>query len=421
MFHLAQDPISEDNIECHVFGIVSTISNLIVPCLLSINLAISYAKQGFKVLLLDLNLTQPMMTLLFNNNNFYGFTSNKIFDTDLDLKFIDQNIFSKEFSSNGLLTVIPANIDMKSRMKIQDIPSSDNKSNLIKLINFINEFKQNYGLIILNMPNGSDLRHLTQSCLVADHNFLLIDQESISVAYGIDLIANLEAIHPLIEFTGLILYNYQYNVNFIDDERPLLEQAFNLPVVVTLPSLPSKEVTLFEVEESNDSFKLLNYYKTISQELFKFLNNPNQYPFVANKRNGLIEVLIIANNAGIPLFTSYIKGSQTDKSTILYHDEILASATLTAIVSGITEVIKEITENLSGETKLIKQKHLNLVIEYDSPLRAMMLTQRNEEIIRSKIIVFLNLFKQKYKKEITNFAGASKSFKEAQYLVEEVF
>ena len=246
---------------------MSTISNLIVPCLLSINLAISYAKQGFKVLLLDLNLTQPMMTLLFNNNNFYGFTSNKIFDTDLDLKFIDQNIFSKEFSSNGLLTVIPANIDMKSRMKIQDIPSSDNKSNLIKLINFINEFKQNYGLIILNMPNGSDLRHLTQSCLVADHNFLLIDQESISVAYGIDLIANLEAIHPLIEFTGLILYNYQYNVNFIDDERPLLEQAFNLPVVVTLPSLPSKEVTLFEVEESNDSFKLLNYYKTISYYL----------------------------------------------------------------------------------------------------------------------------------------------------------
>ena len=420
MFHLSHDPISEDNIDCHVLGIVSTISNLIVPCLLSINLAISYAKQGFKVLLLDLNLSQPMMSLFFNNNNYFGFTSNKIFDQSLDLNFIDQNAFSKKFSSNGLLTIIPANIDMKSRMKIQDISSADNKSNLIKLINFINEFKQNYSLIIINMPNGSDLRHLTQGCLVVNHNFLLIDQESISVAYGIDLIANLEAIHPLIEFKGLILYNYQYNVNFIDDERPLLEQAFNLPVIVTLPELPSQEVTMFD-DDSHNSFKLLNYYKFISQELFSFINNPNQHPFVANKRNGLIEVLIIANNAGIPLFTSYLKGSQTEKSTILYHDEILASATLTAIVSGITEVIKEITENLSGETKLIKQKHLNLVIEYDNPLRAMMLTQRNEEIIRSKIMIFLNLFKQKYKKEIENFSGASKGFKEAQYLVEEVF
>ena len=151
------------------------------------------------------------------------------------------------------------------------------------------------------------------------------------------------------------------------------------------------------------------------------MNNPSQFSTSSSHQNEIIEVLIVANKAGIPLFTSYLKGSGSNKSTILSQDEILASATLTAIVTGITEVIKELTEDLSGETKLIKQKHMSLIIEYDHPLRALMLTQRNEDDVRSKMLIFLNLFIQKYKEEILNFVGSPRSFKEAQYLVEEVF
>ena len=94
---------------------------------------------------------------------------------------------------------------------------------------------------------------------------------------------------------------------------------------------------------------------------------------------------------------------------------------MTAVVTGITEIIKEITRDLSGETKLIQQKHLSLIIEYDNPLRIMMLTQRNEEMMRNKILMFLKLFKQKYKNEIKNFIGVSRDFNTAQALVEEVF
>ena len=50
-----------------------------------------------------------------------------------------------------------------------------------------------------------------------------------------------------------------------------------------------------------------------------------------------------------------------------------------------------------------------------------MLTQRNEEMIRNKILMFLKLFKQKYKHVIENFRGVTRDFVSAQTLVEEVF
>ena len=421
MYQMLNEAVSDDKkIISQSFGNVSTLSDSIIPTLISTNLAYSLAKQGFKTLLLDLNLSQPILGLLFNNNFFFEITTNKIFEQNLKLEMINELAFSKEFSSEGKLTIIPASIDMKSRMKIQAMTNTENKRNLALLMDFMKKMKENYHFIIINMPSGADLRLLTQSSLITDNNFLLIDQNNISIGYGIDLVANLEAIHPLIEFKGLIIYDYKYNVNFIDDERPMIEQAFNLPILVTIPPLPNQDLLILLESLNLPSISIYNYYKFISQELFKYMANPNQLTNYSYNKSEVIEVLIIANNAGIPLFTSYLKGT-SDKSTIISQDEILASATLTAIVTGITEVIKELTSNLSGETNLIKQKHLNLVIENDNPLRAMMLSHRNEDDIRSKILIFLNLFKQRFRKEIDSFSGLSKTFKEAQSIVEEVF
>ena len=417
MFQEVHELRSEDQESCQTFGIISTISDLMTCSVLTINLAISYAKQGFKVLLLDLNLTQPTLTFLFANKVFFRFTTNKIFEENLFPENIQQEAYSKEFPSNGLLTIIPASIDFRSRLKVSENPANM-KSNLIKLLNFTKAYKSQYDFLIVNMPNSSDLKQLSEACLISDHNLLLIDQNTISITYGIDLVANLEAVHPLIEFKGLLLYNYKYNVNFVDDERPFIEQLFNLPVIATLPELPEHHsgTSIFE-----EDIKVTNYFKIFSQELFKFIYEPKGVHL--SQQSAIIEVLIIANKAGIPLFTSYLKGPSvnSEKSTIVSQDEILASATLTAIVTGITEVIKEITKDLSGETKLIKQKHLNLIIENETPLRAMMLTHRPEELMRSKMVIFLKLFKQNYKSEIDSFIGVSKSFKSAQRLVEEVF
>jgi len=302
-------------------------------------------------------------------------------------------------------------------MKIQDINNTNSKKNLIVLMDVIKTLKEKFNLIVLNMPNGADLRQLTQSCLVSDNNFLLIDQNNISIGYGIDLVTNLEAIHPLIEFKGLLLYDYQYNVNFTEDERPLIEQSFNLPIVATIPKLTDYEAINY-LDNSKPDIKLENYYKFFSQELYKFILNPTMFGKIQYEQKELIEVLIIANQAGIPLFTSYLKESPNSKSTIISQDEIFASATLTAVVTGITEVIKELTEDLSGDTKLIKQKHINLVIEYDKPLRAIMLTQKNDETIRNKLLLFLNLFKKKYQ-EVN--VVEPKKYNEAHFLVKEVF
>lgn len=419
MFQLPTNQVSNDYQEdCPILGIVSTINDLLVPCLLSVNLSLSLAKQGFKILLLDLNISQPTLSFLFHNKTFFGFMTNEIFQKRTTFKDVQASIYTEKFNSGGLISIIPSSIDIRSRLKVQESKHTSAKSNLVKLMDFIKASQPHYNFIVINMPNGSDLQLLSQACLVSGHNFLLLDQSSISITFGLDLVANLEAIHPLIEFEALVLYDFDYSVNFVEDERPLIEQTFNLPIAVTLPKLVEEKIINFSLEDIRQQ----NYFKLFSQELFKFIHKSEQIT-IDPASNDIIEVLIIANRAGIPLFTSYLKSDEhlSDKSTILSQDEILASATLTAVVTGITEVIKEITRDLSGETKLIKQKHLSLVIEYDSPLRAMMLTKRNEEAIRSKILIFLNLFKQKYKSEIDGFMGISKAFKGAQILVEEVF
>lgn len=419
MFHLTPESVSDDNLDknCHSFGIISNIDNQMISSLYAINLAISYAKQGFKTLLLDLNLSQPMIGLLLCNKLSCSITTNKLLDKVLAVDEVGHQGFVTAFPSEGSLTIIPANIDMKSRMKIQDVTNTNSKKNLIVLMDLIKVFKEKFNLIVLNMPNGSDLRQLTQSCLVSDYNFLLIDQNNVSIGYGIDLVTNLEAIHPLIEFKGLLLYDYQYNVNFTEDERPLIEQTFGLPIIATLPKLSSYDIINYS-DDSKPDIKLENYYKFFSQELYKFILNPTMYSRIQGEEKELIEVLIIANQAGIPLFTSYLKELPNSESTVISQDEILASATLTAVVTGITEVIKELTEDLSGETKLIKQKHINLVIEYDKPLRAIMLTQKNDDTIRNKLILFLKLFKKKYQ-EVT--VVEPKKYSEAHFLVKEVF
>ena len=419
MFQLSNTQTSDDyQEECPTLGIVSTINDLLIPCLLSVNLSLSLAKQGFETLLLDLNITQPTLSFLLHDKGYFDFTTNQIFEKKINFDDIESSILTERFSSGGLLSIIPSSIDIRSRLKVQESSNRDAKGNLVKLMDFINSCKSKYNFIVINMPNSSDLQQLSQACLVSDHIFLLLDQSSISITFGLDLVTNLESIHPLIKIEALILYNYNYGVNFVEDERPLIEQALNLPIAVTLPALPDDKILTF----TDSDIRLQNYYKIYAQELFKFIHNSPQMP-LSLVDNEIIEVLIIANKAGIPLFTSYLKQEErhSDKSTILSQDEILASATLTAVVTGITEVIKEITRDLSGETKLIKQKHLNLVIEYDSPLRAMMLTKRNEEAVRSKIIFFLGLFKKKYKSEIEGFMGFSKVFSAAQSLVEEVF
>ena len=101
--------------------------------------------------------------------------------------------------------------------------------------------------------------------------------------------------------------------------------------------------------------------------------------------------------------------------------QIIASTTSTAIVTGITEVIKELTQDLSGEVNLNRGKYLNQFIVHDSSLRVLMLAQRNEDVIRSKILVFLNFFKRIYEKEIESFNWSFKTLKEAQPLGKEVF
>ena len=405
---------------CNIISIVGTINNSFQSCLLTTNIAISFARQGYKVLLLDLNLSQPTIGLLLKDYN-HKFTTNMIYDRKFDINEVLETIFTKQFlSSGGEIKICPANTDIKQRIKIQDMSTKDLKTSLSILMNFINAIKEKFDFIFLNMPVGFDFSFLIQGTLISDYNFLLLEHESVSITYGLDLFTNLEAIHPLIEFKGIILYNYVFNPNFIDDERPIIENTFELPIITVLPEIPNlvNNLQIELLKETNIDPKYLSFFKIFSQELMKFIIEPHSIQY-QNKTN--IDILIVSNNSGIPLFTSYLQYKDTNQPVIISQDEILTSATLTAIIAGVGSVLKEISKDTSGETRLIKQKHLNLVVEHSKPLRAMVLTRRSEDFIRPKLITFLNSFKNKYKLEIESFIGSAQAFSTAIKLVEEIF
>lgn len=412
MYPFDQDVTVEEE-EPRVISILDPL-NSFTSTLLTANLATAIARYGNKVLVVDLNFSQPTLSILLGQELSNQLRTNDAYLLNKTFSEVLAEAFVQNFPSGGLISFCLASNSIKQRIAIQYLGKGGMKKALSRLLAFIAEVRQSFDYIFLNMPMGTDFRVVVHGTMVSDVNVLLLDHEKISLSYGLELVTNLESIHPLIEFKGLMVHRFHFMEQ--EEERTYLENNFQLPVIALLPELPSyHSQTSVEMILDDPNPYLLKYYRSLATHFCSFVQNPSK----VTPHTSLIEVIIIANEAGIPLFNAYIRGQE-----VLNRSEILASAALTAIVTGISSALREISRSASGETKLIKQKNISIVIEHSSgelPLRAMMLTGQEEELVRPKLRTFLQAFERRFATEIQEFHGNITKFQEAYRLVGEIF
>ncbi|MFV2014576.1 MAG: hypothetical protein ACC656_04065, partial [Candidatus Heimdallarchaeota archaeon] len=405
-FGLIENIMEMESISSESNSIISIVDpiNVLTSTILTSNIAISFAIQGHKVLLIDLNMIQPSLSLMVMQNWNFDISTNDCYAGTASFEDMLSCSYQKEFKTGGSIQICSSSYDIKKRLLVRNLSNKKLNTSLANLMTFVNSIKNDYRFILVNMPNMYEYNILMHGMLISDFNFLLIDHNKVSLALGFDLVSNMPQIHPLIDFHGILIHRFNFAPNMNDEEKPLIESSFRIPIVALLPEIPAYyQISQLELLKNNYNVQFNKYFKILTQDLYNFINNP----ITPKSDYYAIEVIIIANNAGIPLFSAYLKDGE-----IIPENEILASAALTAVIIGVTSALKEISKT-NDETKLIKQKNLSLVVEYVPPLRAMLLTGREEHIVRKKLQLFMETFTNKFTDEIKNFVGNISPFYEA--------
>ena len=383
--------------------------------ILTANLATILARQGHKIVFIDLNFTLPTLAMLLDQELTIRATTNDAYLSRKTFEIVINDSFKENFSSGGQIRFCYASPSLESRLEIQRLSEKELNKVLSRLMTFIKKIRDDWDFIFLNMP-VNNLQISIHGMLLSDLNILLIDHNQISISYGLKLVHSLETVHPLIEFHGLLVHRFRFSAKPPEEEKTFLEAIFQLPVISVFPELPQyseQQDHSIELKTIDPDPSILKFYKDLTEQFFRFIAKPIEFTVSTSKE---IEVIIIAGNAGIPLFTAYLHGGKQ-----LGQGDILTSAAITAIISGISGILQEIAKTPTGETKLIQQKYISIIIEDKKPIRAIMVTNKKEKQIRPKLINFLSVFKSQYLEKILNFKGNIGEFKGASQLIDEIF
>jgi len=117
---------------------------------------------------------------------------------------------------------------------------------------------------------------------------------------------------------------------------------------------------------------------------------------------------IFMKRSGVPIFEHFFKSK--GKSSLL----------VTGGIFGMTHLIKEITKKQT-QIKEIKQKDMNIILEYGLKIGVAMLSRENLRILRGKLKGFVNQFETQYENELNNWAGNIEPFKSCVNLVYQTF
>ncbi len=190
----------------------------------SVNLATSLARQGKKVLLLDLDSqANSTMCMGFQNPDELPITIANIFMEYIEDKITltkDQYLLHSEGCD-----IIPSSIELAGIEP--SLVNALSRENILK--SFLSNIQEDYQYIILDC--GPSLGMLTINALVAATSVLIPVQAHYLSAKGLEMLISTIArikkhINPTLEFMGILITMYNHRLNFSKAILESLENAY---------------------------------------------------------------------------------------------------------------------------------------------------------------------------------------------------
>ena len=407
----------EELFKCHILSF----SSLGMPwerTLMIIALAQSFSRQGYRVLVIDLDFEIPLIAATLAESGFdltKTIYTNDYFMTEESISIDELLQHLPSISPHPLfpISVMPSSPDAK---KLRLTQNMDNKSIRFahrKMSSFYKELQKEelFDIILVNLPYMTP--HAINGMMTTDYNFVIVDHETFSLNFIHSYIDTLVGIYPNLNIAGLILHRFKFSLPENDVvTTALIEEKLRIPVVAKLPSLRDQLFTTLDKKlwSFQDQY-LKDLFESIVFNLAAFMQSPRRF----KKKPKLIYYqLYIVDNSGVQLFRYDFKKAADD-----WDDEgIIASMGLSSIITGTESMISEII-NQRECAKLIEMKNTKLIIEQWKNVKAILMANLSDEQSRRKLKSLLMHFVQRYSEKLKLWDGDMSVFRNSTSLVEE--
>lgn len=394
--------------------IISFISllNSIEKVIISLNVAKGFCNQGYATLFIDLDFDSPIIATSLRSNGILARTeddyisSNEwIFNPDIEFSEILKRSYkvSSGNDENPELSLTYASLLLENIRNWQSMNNVDIEKSFKRVNKFVRFIRKEnkFDMVILNLPNNIDKSAIP-----------IINSTNCFAITGHDKVTNsllkvyheaMNSIHPLLKISGIIVDSFRFEYPDKDsEEASKLEDASQLPVVAMLPAVRSRQYIDEEVIINWDRIDppaVRNLSSKLCTQIENFIENPRT---VKKKSKIRIYSLFVLSRSGLPIFTNDFLPRQEI-------DDVLTSAGLTSLISGVALMIGEIV-NKQGSAKLIELQKVKLIIEEWHENRFIILSSAYDESLRENLKLFARKFSNKYKAEIdelVNLGGTS--------------
>ncbi|MHA2227104.1 MAG: hypothetical protein ACXAC8_17950 [Candidatus Hodarchaeales archaeon] len=382
---------------------------------LSLGLARAFTLQGYKTILMDWNFASPILSYLFEKK---GFTieepnlSNFYVNPDLNVKATDliDLCIKIPIQENNNLLFLPISTELPMTRIIENTDEKTIRKAYRKITQAIRNLQEDhqFDVLIINSQDSVN-QHTINSLLVSTANYCITQdtQDNLSMVSKID--EYLTGINPLLRISGLIINNYHALPTPISNRQKIahMEIELGVPIVGCLINV-TNHIQFFPLSEllNQQEWELDDYLKDLSLIILESTLNPR---VIGAEIPLLLHSLLVIDKAGVLFYSYSFPESKLTR-------EVLASAGLTAVVTGLAQLISELVRRRQT-TNLIDLSGVKVYIEEGKKLRVILLASKYDEEIPLRLKNFLRKFVEKYHIQIKNWVGKVLELEGADALV----
>jgi len=383
--------------------------------LLSLGLARAFALQGYKTMLMDWNFASPMLSYLFEKKGFKieePNLSNFYVNPDLNVKANDlvDLCIKIPIQENNDLLFLPISTELPMTRTIETTDEKTIRKAHRKITRAIRKLQEDHQFDVL-IINSQDIlnQNTINTLLVSTANYCITQdtQANLNMVSRID--EYLTGINPLLRINGLIINNFHALPTPVSNRQKIanMENKIGIPIIGCLINL-TNHIQSFPLSEllNKQDWELDDYLKDLSSIILESALNPR---IIGAEIPLILHSLLVIDKSGVQFYSYSFPESKLT-------EEILASAGLTAVVTGLAQLISELVRRRQT-TNLIDLSGVKVYIEEEKKLRVILLASKYDEEIPIRLKNFLKKFVEKYHIQIKNWIGKVLDLEGADELV----